>query len=66
VRRARIKALQQSTHEYVAAEKKRIENEASVLKAILDGRTAGKGIQAKSTTTVAAVAEADLAAYLQE
>lgn len=64
-RAERLQALRDATHEYVAAEKKRIENEVAVLEAVLDGRTAGKGIQAQSTSTVAAVAQSDLTAYLQ-
>lgn len=61
----RLKALRDAVHQYADAEKKRIENEVAVLQAVLDGRAAGKGIQQSSTTTVAAVAESDLAAYLQ-
>lgn len=61
----RLNALRKAVHQYADAEKKRIENEVAVLQAVLNGRTAGKGIQQSSTTIVAAVAESDLAAYLQ-
>jgi hypothetical protein len=64
-RKERLAALQDATHEYVDAEKTRIENEVSVLQEVLDGRNAGKGIQAQNTSTVAAVAQSDLATYLQ-
>lgn len=47
------------------SEKKRLENEVKVLEAVLQGRTAGAGIQANSVATVQAVAESDLAAYLK-
>jgi hypothetical protein len=59
-----LSQLKQATKEYVAKERTRLENEAKVLEAILAGRTGGRGIQAVSTTLVAAVARKDLANYL--
>jgi uncharacterized protein YqeY len=61
----RLKELQKSLKEYLANERKRLENEVSVLESILDGRTAGKGIQQVNTTTISSVAESDLAKYLK-
>jgi hypothetical protein len=60
-----LKALQDATNEYVTKEKTRIENEVAVLQAILDGRSAGSGIQSQTTKHVAAVAKAEIYAYLQ-
>lgn len=63
-RASRLKELQDATNQYVDAEKKRIENEVKFLEAVLKGRTAGAGIQANSVATVQAVAQSDLASYL--
>ncbi len=63
-RASRLQQLQDATKQYVDSEKKRIENEVKVLEAVLQGRTAGAGIQTNSVATVQAVAESDLAAYL--
>lgn len=57
--------MQDATKEYVKSEKKRLENEVKVLEAVLDGRTAGAGIQANSVAVVQAVAQSDLSAYLK-
>jgi hypothetical protein len=65
-RAERLENLRDSLRQYVGQEKKRIENEVAVLQAILKGRTAGRGIQEKSIQTVTAVAQSDLASYLQE
>lgn len=59
-----LKNLQKATKEYVKKEKKRLENEAKVLEAVLKGRTGGRGIQAVNTKVVSSVAVKDLAAYL--
>lgn len=64
-RSSRLQDLQDATKEYVKSEKKRLENEVKVLEAVLQGRTAGAGIQANSVATVQAVAESDLAGYLK-
>lgn len=64
-RKERVKALKEATLEYIKAERARLENEASVLKAVLDGRTGGKGVQENLVKVVTAAAEADLAAYLK-
>jgi len=64
-RNSRLNDLKQAVHDYVDKEKTRIGNEVKVLKAILDGRTAGAGIQASSTAVVAAVAQSDLNDYLK-
>ena len=61
----RLQDLETSTKEYVKNEKKRIENEVKVLEAVLKGRTGGAGIQAKTVTVVASVAQNDLASYLR-
>ena len=63
-RSSRLQELKDATDKYVDAEKKRIENEVKVLEAVLKGRTAGAGIQANSVATVQAVAQSDLAAFL--
>lgn len=55
--KALLLEMQDATNKYVAEEKKRLENEATVLKAILNGRTAGKGVMSTP------VAEASRAAY---
>lgn len=62
----RLKTLQSAMQEYVDKERTRLTNEASVLDAVLKGRTGGKGIQAVNTKVGTAVAEKDLAAYLAE
>lgn len=62
----RLKNLQTATKEYVEAERKRLKNETDSLQSILNGRTAGKGIQRISTTVVAAAAYKDLDSYLKE
>lgn len=61
----RLAELEKTAKEYIQLEKTRIENEVSVLEAILKGRTGGAGIQASNTATVAAIANSDLAAYLK-
>jgi len=63
-RASRVQALADAVKDYTAKEKTRIENEVSVLEAILSGRTGGAGVQASSTAVVAAVAQNDLKAYL--
>lgn len=63
-RQERLQSLADTTKEYVANEKKRIEDEVSALEAILKGRTGGAGIQQASTNMVQSVAEDDLASYL--
>lgn len=60
----RLQQLQQTVDDYVSKEQDRINNEVSVLQAILNGRTGGQGIQSVSTAAVAAVANSDLAQYL--
>jgi hypothetical protein len=64
-RSSRLSDLETATKDYVKTEKKRLENEVKVLEAVLDGRTAGAGIQANSVAVVQAVAESDLSAYLK-
>lgn len=61
----RVKALQKTAKEYIAAEKKRVENEVSVLEDILDKRTGGKGIQRVSIKIVQDAADSALTAYLR-
>ena len=61
----RLRDLQKATRDYVSKERTRLENEAQVLKDVLDGRTARRGIQALSTSVVSAAAEKDLASYLR-
>jgi hypothetical protein len=60
----RLQQLQQATHDYVGKEQTRIDNEVSSLQAILNGRTAGAGVQQSSNQVVQAVAQSDLTAYL--
>lgn len=64
LRRQMLSELQTAVNEYVTKEKKRLTNEVSVMEAILKGRTGGAGVQKNSTKVVAAVAKANLAAYL--
>lgn len=65
-RLARVQALQQATKQYIENEKQKIENEVSVMQSILNGRTGGAGVQAASTTAVAAVAQNDLSSFLNQ
>jgi hypothetical protein len=60
-----LRDLQKTTKEYVAKERARLTNEASVLTAVLNGRTGGKGIQEVSTEVVSAVAQKSLSLYLE-
>lgn len=64
-RSSRLQDLKNATHDYVGQERTRLQNEVTVLEAILRGRTAGAGIQANSVAVVQAVAESDLASYLK-
>lgn len=64
-RAQRITELENAVVDYVAKEKTRLENEASVLKGILSGRTGGKGMEKAATKVIAAAAQNDLAAYLR-
>lgn len=63
-RAERISKLATTAKGYIAAEKKRISNEVSFLKDVLDGRTAGKGIQSNPISNITSAVESDLAAYL--
>lgn len=64
-RKERVIALKEATHDYVDKEKKRIENEVSVLEAVLSGRTGGAGVQQPSVEHVSAVAQNDVSTYLR-
>jgi hypothetical protein len=64
-RNQRLQSLLQTTQQYVQNEQTTINNQVSVLQAVLNGRTGGAGVQASSTTVVAAVAQNDIAAFLQ-
>jgi hypothetical protein len=64
-RDGRLDALKAALKSYYTTEKVRLTNEATVLNAVLSGRTAGAGIQKSSTEIVSKVAESDLAAYLR-
>lgn len=64
-RSQRISDLKKAADDYCNSEKKRIENEVSVLNAVLSGRTGGKGIQQAGTSQVQAVAVNDLASFLK-
>ena len=61
----RLETLQIAVNEYYLAEKTRLTNEVEVLKAILDGRTAGKGIQRTGVAGVSRAVYTDLASYLK-
>lgn len=65
-RNDRLQALSTAVQEYVTAEKKRIDQEVSVLQDVLNGRTGGQGIQRFSVDVADAVAQNDLAYYLAE
>ena len=64
-RQERLSQLQATAKEYVKSEKTRIENEVSVLEAVLKGRTGGAGVQKAGTALVEAVAKRSLAEYLK-
>jgi hypothetical protein len=59
-----LKQLQDTTKDYVAKERTRLQNEAAVLTSILSGRTAGKGIQTAPVAMVASAAKKSIADYL--
>lgn len=59
-----LKDLQSAVKSYTAAERKRLQNEVSVMKAILKGRTGGAGIQSLNTQVASAAAKSSLDAYL--
>lgn len=61
----RIQSLQRTAKEYIDAERKRTENHVKVLEDVLNGRTAGKGVQKVSVKVVQAAADKDLATYLK-
>ena len=63
-RLARLEELERAVKQYVAAEKTRIDNEVSVLEAILQGRTGGQGVQSITKRTISSVAKANIASYL--
>ncbi len=65
MRLSRLKALPAAMNDYVKKERTRLTNEASVLTAVLKGRTGGKGIQAINTAVGTAVAYQDLDSYLR-
>lgn len=48
----RLLEVQEAAREYTEKETERLENEVASLKAILDGRLAGKGLQANPITDV--------------
>lgn len=59
-----LEELQTAAKAYTAAERTRLENEVSVLKAVLSGRTGGAGIQRLNTEMISAVAKKSLDDYL--
>lgn len=61
---SRITALENAFNEYEASEKKRITNEASVLQAILDGRTGGAGIDRFSIQVIETATRSSIQALL--
>lgn len=63
-RKARLESLKTATLDYVSKERLRLENEAKSLKAVLDGRTGGKGIQKDAQAAVSKIAGNDLFYYL--
>lgn len=63
-RKQRLAELKSAVDEYVGKERTRLENEGKSLKAILDGRTGGKGIQKDAQATVSKLAGADLYYFL--
>jgi len=65
-RQDRIAQLQTTTKQYIAAEQQRIQNEVSVLQAVLQTRTGGAGIQASGTAVVEAVAQRSLSDFLSD
>ena len=64
-RTKRLTDLKTAVLELAAKEKKRIEDEVAVLKKVMSGRTAGKGLESSTTDRVAAVAVNDLDAYIR-
>jgi hypothetical protein len=61
----RVSELKKTVDEYVAAEKKRIENEVASLEAVLKGRTGGAGVQLEALKVAQSAAANDLAAFLR-
>ena len=59
-----VKELKTAADDYVKQEKKRLDAEAKAMQKILDGRTAGAGIQQLNTQMVAGVAQSSLDDYL--
>ena len=65
-RKQRLSALQAAVGKYVAKERERLNKELVLLKAALDGRTAGKGIQSIAVDYCSAVARKDLKSFLEK
>lgn len=63
-RRKMVKQLKATADEYVKKEKDRLNAEAKAMQAILDGRSAGAGIQQLNTQMIAGVAQSSLDDYL--
>jgi len=63
-RSKRVDDLEKAVLDYTGKERTRLENEVTVLKAILSGRTGGKGLETTASKTVAAVAYNDLNTFL--
>jgi hypothetical protein len=61
---AKLKALQQATQDYVATERKRLQNEAAVLKSILARRGPKSGLSDTVAEQSSAAAAKDLATFL--
>ena len=62
----RLQRLQKALEDYVSSEKTRIDQEVSILQAVLNGRTGGAGIQRFSIDVADAVTQGALAYYLAE
>ena len=63
-RKQRLGQLKAAVDEYVGKERTRLQNEQKSLKAILDGRTGGKGIQKDAQSATSKVAGSDLSYFL--
>lgn len=61
----RVSQMRDTAKDYIKSEKTRIENEVSVLEAVLKGRTGGAGVQEGSIATVVQKAQQSLADFLK-
>ena len=61
----RVTALQQTATQYISKEQTSITNTVSSMKAILNGRAGGAGVQQSNSAAIASIAFNDLTDFLQ-